>query len=840
MPLTRPWVQQFTVAAGVGPGTFFPGSDPGVGSGPQSVAVGDVDNDGDLDLLVANANDGTVSVRLNNGAGIFGGGSDPAVGSSPSSVALGDVDGDLDLLTANATANTVSVRLNNGAGVFGGGSNPAVGSGPVGVAVGDVDGDGDLDLLTANINNSTVSVRLNNGSGTFGGGSDTAVGSGPVGVVVGDVDKDGDLDLLTANSGDGTVSVRLNNGSGAFGGGSTLNVAGLPQSVAVGDVNGDGDLDLLTANNGAASMSVRLNQLPATLALTSLSPSSGVAGTVVTLTGTGFTGATGVSFNGTAAATFAVTNATTATATVPAGATTGNVTITTPAGTSNGAVFTRCVPQALARNATVQLGATGNASITAATVNNGSTANCGFAVGGGLSVSPSAFTCANRGANTVTLTATDAFGNVARATATVTVADGLAPSITAPAAVTRPTDTNQCTAAAGRWLGTATATDNCGAVVTSNAPAFFATGLTTVTWTATDPAGNTATATQQVTVEDRQNPTFATQPGLRNVNTDAGLCATALVLVPPTASDNCAGATVAGVRRDNLLLTAPFAKGTTVITWTASDGAGNTVSYDQSIVVTDNEAPVARTQAASVTLSPLGTATLLATAVDNGSSDNCGIVSRVVSPSAFTCATLGARTVTLTVTDAFGNTNSATVRVTVVGSIPVAAITVVPQNTVNTGGVPTNLYLGYGPQSVTLRASAGGTSYAWTRPAGLSSTSAAAPVFTATQAGSFTYMVTITNQYGCSNSASVTLTVRNVRCGNKNDKVLVCHSGNALCIVGTDVASHLSHGDPLGACLPASLRLLAAPDAAAAPRPAAAPQLEAYPNPTRDACVYTC
>ena len=96
-------------------------------------------------------------------------------------------------------------------------------------------------------------------------------------------------------------------------------------------------------------------------------------------------------------------------------------------------------------------------------------------------------------------------------------------------------------------------------------------------------------------------------------------------------------------------------------------------------------------------------------------------------------------------------------------------------------------------------------------------------------------MVTITNQYGCSNSASVTLTARNVRCGAKNDKVLVCHSGNTLCIVGTDVASHLSHGDPLGACPPASLRLLAAPDAAAAPRPAAAPQLEAYPNPARNA-----
>ena len=143
------------------------------------------------------------------------------------------------------------------------------------------------------------------------------------------------------------------------------------------------------------------------------------------------------------------------------------------------------------------------------------------------------------------------------------------------------------------------------------------------------------------------------------------------------------------------------------------------------------------------------------------------------------------------------------------------------------------MYLGYGPQSVTLVASAGGTSYAWTGPAGLSSTSAAAPVFTATQAGSFTFVVTITNQYGCSSTASVTLTVRNVRCGNKNDKVLVCHNGSALCINRSDAADHLGHGDRLGACPLPGARPLAAPQAAVAPR--LAPQLEAYPNPARDA-----
>ena len=76
-----------------------------------------------------------------------------------------------------------------------------------------------------------------------------------------------------------------------------------------------------------------------TPALTSLSPTSGMVGSSVTLTGTNLTGATGVRFNGTAATTFAVVNATTVTATVPTGATSGNVTVTTAGGTSNGVAF---------------------------------------------------------------------------------------------------------------------------------------------------------------------------------------------------------------------------------------------------------------------------------------------------------------------------------------------------------------------------------------------------------------------------------------------------------------------------------------------------------------------
>ncbi|GAB4018798.1 beta strand repeat-containing protein [Spirosoma koreense] len=268
-------VFQFTTGVlGTGQGYFTPpatNQEPGVGGTPYSVAVGDVDGDGDLDLLTANENVYAVSVRLNNGSGSFtppATNPEPGVGSYPRSVVLGDVDGDgdLDLLTANFNSNTVSVRLNNGSGNFtppATNPEPGVGSRPYSVAVGDVDGDGDLDLVTANYSSASVSVRLNNGSGSFTPPAinpEPGVGSGPYSVALGDVDGDGDLDLVTANG--GSVSVRLNDGSGSFTPPATNPNPGVgsgPVSVALGDVDGDGDLDLLTANFNSNTVSVRLN-----------------------------------------------------------------------------------------------------------------------------------------------------------------------------------------------------------------------------------------------------------------------------------------------------------------------------------------------------------------------------------------------------------------------------------------------------------------------------------------------------------------------------------------------------------------------------------------------------
>ena len=280
--LARPWTGQFTTAVGgTGEGRFqVPAATPEVvvGSGPRGVALGDMDGDGDADLLSVSS--GGVSLRFNDGTGSFAPrtplSGDIAVGSGALSIALGDVDGDgdLDFVTGNYGSFSVSVRRNDGSGNFLAAlsSEPATAGRGGGVALGDVDGDGDLDIVAANYGASSVSVLLNDGHGTFATPNTSyypAVGLNPYGIALGDVDNDGDLDLLTTNAGmlinstiGTTVSVRLNNGAGIFTAPATNadpTVGDTPYSISLGDIDGDGDLDFVTANLNSGNLSVRLN-----------------------------------------------------------------------------------------------------------------------------------------------------------------------------------------------------------------------------------------------------------------------------------------------------------------------------------------------------------------------------------------------------------------------------------------------------------------------------------------------------------------------------------------------------------------------------------------------------
>jgi hypothetical protein len=223
-------------------------------SGVTSVAVGDFNGDGNLDLAVANTYSGTVSILLGDGAGNFLPAATPTVrvGYYPNSIAVGDFnnDGNLDLAVANYASGTVSILLGDGTGNFTAGATPAVGNSPYSIAAGDFLGNGNLDLAVANSGDGTVSILLGDGTGNFTVAATVTVGSSPHSVVAGDFLGNGNLDLAVANSGDGTVSILKGDGTGNFTGlpNSPVTVERTPNSVAVGDFNGDGVLDLAVAN----------------------------------------------------------------------------------------------------------------------------------------------------------------------------------------------------------------------------------------------------------------------------------------------------------------------------------------------------------------------------------------------------------------------------------------------------------------------------------------------------------------------------------------------------------------------------------------------------------------
>jgi len=164
------------------------GSPVGVGNGPDSVAVGDFNGDGKLDLAVANecgvtcVSGGTVSILLGNGDGTFSLKSSPGVGYSPHSVAVADFNGDgkLDLAVANDN-NTASILLGNGDGTFTAGSRSGVGSNPISLAVGDFNGDGRLDIASANSSSNNVSVLVQEPFATFSPSSGLSFGNQNVG-----------------------------------------------------------------------------------------------------------------------------------------------------------------------------------------------------------------------------------------------------------------------------------------------------------------------------------------------------------------------------------------------------------------------------------------------------------------------------------------------------------------------------------------------------------------------------------------------------------------------------------------------------------------------------------
>jgi plastocyanin len=283
-----------------GAGTFTFSHFIQVAPGSHRVILGDIDADGDLDLLSSAVESSsptsrTIAIRLNDGTGIFTGATQlPAGLQAPTSLTLGDIDndGDLDLVATRANYYVPSVGLvwlNNGTGTFtewsqGPYGGVLLGNNTTNGLLGDVDGDGDLDLISANQGDpsfsgaSSVSVRLNDGTGVFAYQTDGFLGNIVHNVALGDLDADGDLDMVVSNQNytkPGEVIIRLNNGLGNFTTAETQPAGTYPTCLVLGDVDGDNDLDIVAGTYAStkAGMQVLLNQPQVALSTNSLSNS---------------------------------------------------------------------------------------------------------------------------------------------------------------------------------------------------------------------------------------------------------------------------------------------------------------------------------------------------------------------------------------------------------------------------------------------------------------------------------------------------------------------------------------------------------------------------------------
>ncbi|CAF1145104.1 unnamed protein product [Adineta steineri] len=241
----------------------------GSNTNPNSLSVTDVNSDNKPDIIIANQGADNVGVLFNNGSGSFLPSTIYSTGSSssPACLSVGDInnDGKSDIIVANYDTNNVGILINVGNGTFRPQTSYSTGtnSNPQSVFVADVNQDNKPDIIVGNHGTDSVGVFLNYGNGTFHPQTTYSTGSGsnPYSVFVTDVNNDNKPDIIVANSGTNNVSVLLNYGNGTFRPQTTYSTgsSSSPYSVFVTDINKDNEPDIIVANYGTNKIGILIN-----------------------------------------------------------------------------------------------------------------------------------------------------------------------------------------------------------------------------------------------------------------------------------------------------------------------------------------------------------------------------------------------------------------------------------------------------------------------------------------------------------------------------------------------------------------------------------------------------
>jgi hypothetical protein len=236
---------------------------------PWRVALGDLDGDGDLDLVTSDSaainTPGYLSLLFNNGNGRFAGRTLIAAGDKPVAVVIADINGDgrPDLISANRGSNDLSLLENEGNLVFRAPASLPAGQTPRDVLALDLNGNGALDLVALNESSDDLTVLFQAENVVFSPPLRLPVGRRPQRVAAADIDRNGHVDLLVANAGpvfrEGSLSLWRNYGNGTFTREPDFAPGNNPSSLTLADLDGDGHLDLAIATSAVRNLSVAWN-----------------------------------------------------------------------------------------------------------------------------------------------------------------------------------------------------------------------------------------------------------------------------------------------------------------------------------------------------------------------------------------------------------------------------------------------------------------------------------------------------------------------------------------------------------------------------------------------------